>query len=306
MKFSLRGYTTALLADVARDPLGAQIADDVNAIAHLVSRTNELAVVLTDFAVPTSARKAVLQDLLATRVHPLALKVVLRAVDTGRVEELPTVLHELYELARHMHDLPPEELRAEEPIVSRTAWRDYVAGYADAIFEDVPETSELEEIEDELFRFARVVESTNALRSVLSDTTVPIESRDQILDDLLRDKVRAATLQLVKVSIQGRVRDLAASLDWLAEQAARARGWRVARVYTGLPIDTDEHRILSEALERLTSQPVELQILAAPDILGGAVIQIGDLLVDASAERRLEQLEEDLLKHEGATRGAHT
>ncbi len=161
MKFSLRGYTTALLADVARDPLGAQIADDVNAIAHLVSRTNELAVVLTDFAVPTSARKGVLQDLLATRVHPLALKVVLRAVDTGRVEELPTVIHELYELARHLHDLPPEELRAEEPIVSRTAWRDYVAGYADAVFEDVPETSELEEIEDELFRFARVVESTN-------------------------------------------------------------------------------------------------------------------------------------------------
>jgi ATP synthase F1 delta subunit len=306
VKFSLRGYTTALLADVARDPLGAQIAEDVNAIAHLVSRTNELAVVLTDFAVPTSARKAVLQDLLATRVHPLALKVVLRAVDTGRVEELPTVIHELYELARHMHDLPPEELRAEEPIVSRTAWRDYVAGYADAVFEDVPETSELEEIEDELFRFARVVESTNALRSVLADTTVPLESRDQILDELLQGKVRAATLRLVKVTIQGRVRDLASSLDWLAEHAARARGWRVARVYTGLPIDADEHRILTEALERLTSQPVELQILAAPDILGGAVIQIGDLLVDASAERRLEQLEEDLLKHEGATRGAHT
>jgi ATP synthase F1 delta subunit len=306
VKFSLRGYTTALLADVAGDPLGAQIADDVNAVAHLVSRTNELATALTDFAVPASARKAVLRDLLTTRVHPIALKLVVRAVDAGRVEELPTVLHELYELARHMHDLPPEEFRAEEPIVSRAAWRDYVAGYADAIFEDVPATSDLEEIEDELFRIARVVESTDALRSVLSDTTVPLESRDQILDDLLRDKVRAATLRLVKVSIQGRVRDLAASLDWLAEQAARARGWRVARVYTGLPIDTDEHRILSEALERLTNQPVELQILAAPDILGGAVIQIGDLLVDASAERRLEQLEEDLLKHEGATGGAHT
>ena len=36
MKFSLRGYTTALLADVVGDPLGAQIAEDVNAVAHLV------------------------------------------------------------------------------------------------------------------------------------------------------------------------------------------------------------------------------------------------------------------------------
>ncbi len=160
MHQSLRGYTTALLGDVAREPLGEQIADDLNAVAHLVSRTNDLAVALTDFAVPTSARKAVLEDLLATRVDPIALKIVLRAVDKGRVEEFPTVLHELYELARHMHDLHPEELRAEEPIVSRTAWRDYMAGYSDAVFEAITETSELEEIEDELFRFARVIESS--------------------------------------------------------------------------------------------------------------------------------------------------
>jgi ATP synthase F1 delta subunit len=303
---SLRGYTTALLTDVARDALGAQIADDLNAVAHLVSRTNDLAVALTDFAVPTSARKAVLEDLLAARVHPIALKIVVRAVDTGRVEEFPTVLHELYEFARHMHDLPPEELRAEEPIVSRTAWREYVAGYSEAVFETVTETSELEEIEDELFRFARVVESSDSLRSVLSETTLPLESREQILGDLLEEKVHLATLRLIGVTIQGRVRDLASSLDWLAEQAARARGWRVARVYTGLPIDAEEHRILAEALERLTSQPVELQVLAAPDILGGAVIHIGDLLVDASAQRRLDQVEEHLLGLEGATRGAHT
>jgi F-type H+-transporting ATPase subunit delta len=302
---SLRGYTTAVLADVARDALGLQIAEDVNAVAHLVSRTNVLAVALTDFAVPMSARKEVLRDLLATRVHAAALQIILRSVESGRVEEFPTVLHELYELARHMHDLHPEELRAEEPLVSRSAWREFVSGYSDAVFEAVADTSELEEIEDQLFRFARVLESSSPLRSALTDTTVPVESREQILVDLLEGKVHQATLRLARITIQGRVRDLVASLDWLVEQAARARGWRVARVYTGLPIDADERRILAEALEHLTSQPVELQVLAAPDILGGAVIQIGDLLVDASAQRRLDQVEEHLLSHEGAIRGAH-
>jgi F-type H+-transporting ATPase subunit delta len=303
---SLRGYTTALLTEVGRDELGEQIAADLNAVSHLISRTNDLAVALTDFAVPTPARKAVLEDLLSERVHPVALKIVLRAVVTGRVEELPTALHELYELARHMHDLAPQELRAEEPIVSRSAWRDFVAGYADAVFEEITQPSDLEEIEDQLFRFARVVESSPSLRTVLSDTTVPVGSREQILDDLLGGKVHPATLRLVRITIEGRVRDLTSSLDWLAEQAARARGWRVARVYTGFPIDADEHRILSEALERITNQPVELQILAAPEILGGAVIQIGDLLVDASAQRRLDQVEEHLLGLEGATQGVQT
>ena len=120
-----------------------------------------------------------------------------------------------------------------------------MAGYADAVFEGIAPTSQLEEIEDELLRFARVVESSASLRSVLSDPTLPVPTKEQILRDLLEGKVQPATLRLIGVTIQGRVRDLAASLDWLVEQAARARGWRVARVYTGLPIDADEHRTLS-------------------------------------------------------------
>ena len=70
MHQSLRGYTTALLADVARDAVGEQIADDINAVAHLVSRTNDLAVALTDFAVSTAARRAVLEDLLTDAGPP--------------------------------------------------------------------------------------------------------------------------------------------------------------------------------------------------------------------------------------------
>jgi F-type H+-transporting ATPase subunit delta len=292
----------ANLADTAGTARGQAIADDLNAIAHFVSRTNDVAVAMTDFGVPAPARRALLQDLLASRVDAVALRIVLRAVDTERVDEFPTVLHELYELARHVHDIPDESLRALEPVLSRGAWRDYMTGYAEAVLTEAS-SGELEEIEDELFRFARVVESNPTLRSTLSDSSV-LEGRERIVDDLLADKVHRSTLRLVRLTLQGRARDLAASLDWLVEQAARARGWRVARVHAALPIEADEQRALCEALERLTGQPVELQILLDPETMGGAVIEVGDLLVDASVRRRLEQIEEHLLGHEGATQGA--
>jgi len=133
---------------------------------------------------------------------------------------------------------------------------------------------------------------------------VPVEARLRILDDLLGSKARPASLRLARLTLYGHVRDLVASLDWLVEQAALARGWRVARVRSALPIDADEQQKLSQALGRLTSQPVELQIMSDPGTLGGAVIEIGDVLVDASLRRRLEQVQEHLLKPEGATRGA--
>jgi ATP synthase F1 delta subunit len=300
---SLRGYTTAVLVDAARTARGGELADQTNAVAHLVSRTNDLAVAITDFGVPVAARRAVLEDLLRSRVDPLVLRLVLRAVTTERADELPTTLHELYELVRHLHELGPEELRAEEPTLSRTGWREFAAGYAAAVFESVEQTSEIEEIEDELFRFTRIVESQPALRDALSDPTRTVAGRQALLETLLGGKVRPATLRLVAVLLQGHVRDLVASLDWLVEQAARARGWRVARVRSARPIDDAERQNLSGALERLTNQPVELQVTEDRDLLGGAVIQIGDLLVDASARHRLEQLQEHLLGTEG-TRGA--
>lgn len=303
MRLRLRGYTAAVVGERARESLGRQVADDLTAIAHFVSRTSDIAVVMTDFTVAIESRKAVLEELLRSRVDPIALRLALCAVEIERADELPTSLHELYELAIHMHDLGEQELLAEEPISTRGEWREFAAGYATAIFEDAS-TSELEEIEDEIFRFARVVESNPTLRSSLVDVTYSIESRRRLLDELLAGKVMAPTLRVVKITLEGHVRDVVGALDFLSELAASARGWRVARVHTARAIGEDERQRLAEAMRRITGRPVELHVLEDPDLLGGAVVQVGDLLVDASARHRLDILKDHLLGSEGAKTGA--
>jgi len=302
----LRGYVDALTAEIVRGEEGAVIAADLNAVAHLVSRTNDLAVALTDFGVPSQARRAVLNDLLASRVHPTALRLVLRAVERERADELPTVLHELFEYVHHTNELGPEQVRAEEPVAGRGEWRAYASGSADAVLEDVAEAAELEEIEDELFRFARIVESSPQLARALSDPSRDVEVRQALVRELLEARARPATVRLAQISVQGHVRDVAAALDWLVEQVAQARGWRVARVHSALPIDADEQARLSEALQRITNRPVELQIVEEPDLLGGAVVEVGDLLVDGSARHRLDQLRERLFSPARTTQGAQS
>lgn len=302
---SLRGYTIAVMAEAGRLDVGAQVADELTAVAHLLSRTNDLAVTMSDFAVPEAARRAVLRDLLSSRVHPLALQIALHAVQSERPEELMTSLHNVYELARHLHDLGPDQVQVQEPALGRTAWRQFASGYSAAVFEALT-VPEIETEEEELFRFARIVEGSPSLRSALADPTRPAEERRRLLNDLLAGKVTGATVELTTLLTQGHVRDVVASLDWLVELAARARGWRVARVRTARPIGTEEQEALARAMEHLANNPVELQITDDPELLGGAVIQIGDLLVDASARHRLEQLQEHLLETEGTTRGAQS
>ena len=112
-----------------------------------------------------------------------------------------------------------------------------MAGYAAAVFESVA-VSDLEEIEDQLFRFARTVEASRALRGALGDRELPVALRQGVVGDLLGDQVLPATLRLAYYVIRGgRARDVVGTLDALVVEAARARGWRVARVNAADGVD---------------------------------------------------------------------
>ena len=101
----------------------------------------------------------------------------------------------------------------------------------------------------------------------------------------------------------GRARDIVATLDALVEDAAQARGWRVAQVQAAADAwTTTSSASLSEALARLAGNPVDLQVTVDPTLLGGVVVQVGDLLVDASTRHRLDELKEHLLASEEAYR----
>ncbi len=137
---------------------------------------------------------------------------------------------------------------AVDPVPSHLAARERVGGFAAAVFEDLP-VDRLEEVEDELFRFARTVETTPPLRSALADRDLPVTVRRGVVDQLLAGKVQPATLRLVEYAIEGgRPRDIVGTLFWLVDQTAEARGWRVAQVDSAREVDDDERAPAVELL----------------------------------------------------------
>ena len=72
-----------------------------------------------------------------------------------------------------------------------------VEAYARALVEIAHAEGGLERVEDELFRVARAFESNDQLRATLSDTTIPSERRQQVVEQLLGGKASATTIQLV-------------------------------------------------------------------------------------------------------------
>ena len=167
-------------------------------------------------------------------------------------------------------------------------------GYATALHEDMT-PSELESMEDDLFRFARIVDATPPLRAALSDRDLAVEARTGLVTQLLEGKAPWTTLALVRYAVAGgRARDIVGTLDYLVELTAQARGWRIARVRAAAPIDEAQRAELTESLGALAGAPVELQVEVDDSLLSGALIRIGDLQVDATARGRIDALREHL------------
>lgn len=288
MNPTLQGYSAAVLETVGPDQL-ATVASELNEIDQLVLGSQPLRAALSDTAVIGPARGAVLRDLLDGKVSEPARRL---AAFAASVVSAPDVLSALTWVSHRAQRVA--DGHRDEATLSLSNARKRVGGYAQAMYESMS-TGELEEMEDSLFRFARIVQATPGLRTVLTDRDQPVDSRQALVDQLLAGKVSPASLALVRYAVAGgRARDFVGTLDWLVEQTAQARGWRIARVRSASEIEPAQRTELSDTLASMVGAPVELQVVLDPELLSGAVIQIGDMQVDASARGRIDTLREHL------------
>ena len=115
-----------------------------------------------------------------------------------------------------------------------------ITAYADAAFSIARAEGNLGEVEDELFRLGRVLESSEELRSTLTDPHLPASRRQQVVEDLLDGKATTTTIAIVSMIVgAGRAADLPKIAQDLVQRSATDRGEAVAEVRSAVPL-TDE------------------------------------------------------------------
>lgn len=172
---------------------------------------------------------------------------------------------------------------------------DRIDGYARGLFELARAEGTLDEVEDELFRFARSYESSDQLRSVLTDELVPADKRQGIVETLLGGKATATTTQLVSLVVgSGRGRDLPAIIDRLVQRASSSKNLEVAEVRSAVALSEDQQDRLKAALANATGKQLNVKVIIDPSVLGGLVATVGDTVIDGSVRARLDQLKSRL------------
>jgi F-type H+-transporting ATPase subunit delta len=170
-----------------------------------------------------------------------------------------------------------------------------VQGYAEALFRVVQAEGELDRVEDEMFRFGKLLEQNNELKQALSDQGVDKAQREKVLEELLADKVSPHTLGLLSFIVsQGRARQLPQILEQLSQLAADARQMVVAEVRSAVPLDDAQQAELAKSLSSATNKKVTVKVIVDPSVLGGVVAKVGDTVIDGSIKHRLDQLKEQV------------
>tara|TARA_A100001234_G_scaffold210573_1_gene210448 strand:+ start:464 stop:991 length:528 start_codon:yes stop_codon:yes gene_type:complete len=170
-----------------------------------------------------------------------------------------------------------------------------VEEYAAGLAKLAEAEGELNRVADELYQLGRTVESSDQLRSTLSDRKIPASRRIGILEDLLGASASPVTINLVSMLVgAGRGSHIGPIADELIRQAAESRGQAVAEVRSAVTLNDDQRGRLKSALSSATGMNIDIVVVVDPEILGGVVAQVGDTVFDGSVRTRLEKMKERL------------
>ncbi|MFE9257527.1 F0F1 ATP synthase subunit delta [Streptomyces sp. NPDC006879] len=146
----------------------------------------------------------------------------------------------------------------------------------------------LDDVEDELFRFGRIVASDTGLRAALTDRSATAAAKSELLRSLLGGKANPVTERLVtRLVTHPRGRSLESGLESLSKLAADRRSRMVATVTTAVPLSDAQKQRLGAVLAKLYGRPMHLNLDVDPLVLGGISVRVGDEVIDGSVSERL-------------------
>lgn len=164
-----------------------------------------------------------------------------------------------------------------------------------ALLEIAEREGQVDEVEDQLFRFLRVLDAQPRLAILLGDYVVPAEQRVTLLRNVLDSssaRVNPIVLALLTQTIEllsGQSAEEA--IGFLAEVAVARRGEVIAQVSAAAELSDAQRARLTEVLGRIYGHPVTVHLQIEPELLGGLLISVADEVIDGTLSSRLAAAE---------------
>ncbi|HTY28272.1 MAG TPA: F0F1 ATP synthase subunit delta, partial [Mycobacterium sp.] len=150
--------------------------------------------------------------------------------------------------------------------------------------------NQADEVEEQLFRFGRILDERPLLTTLLTDYAKPAQGRVDLVRNVMSEEnganpTAAALLAQTVDLLRGERADEA--VQRLARLAVARRGEIVAQVNAATDLSDAQRARLTQVLTRIYNHPVSVQLNLDPGVLGGLSVAVGDEVIDGTLASRL-------------------
>ncbi|QEN13283.1 F0F1 ATP synthase subunit B/delta [Mycolicibacterium sp. ELW1] len=249
----------ALSSDLSADALSA-LSDDLASVAGLLIAEPILTRHLAESSGEVDAKKQLIHRLLDGKVGDNTLELLETAVSVRW-----SLTSDLVDVVEHVARL--------------------------ALLTRADRENQADELEEQLFRFTRILDEQPRLTSLLGDYAAPADGRIELLRKVLGEgsgaSATATALLVQTISLLRGDRADEAVLE-LAQLAVARRGEVVAQVSAAAELSSEQRTRLTEVLTRIYNHPVSVQLNIDPSLLGGLSVAVGDEVIDGTLSSRLD------------------
>ncbi len=174
--------------------------------------------------------------------------------------------------------------------------------YAQAFFEHCVERLSVESGYQDFLKVSRIISESEEFAQFLRNPTIPAEKIRQILYQLLNDHLNAATYQFISfLASKKRLNLLPAVCDAFEKLYKESKNILEVTIKSSVPITKNQIDSIGRHLKEKFHKDIEPRVIIDSKIVGGFMIQVGDIVHDYSMRTQLEQFRDRLIFNYSAT-----
>jgi len=167
--------------------------------------------------------------------------------------------------------------------------------YALAAFELAKEKDELAKW-SEMLQFAAMVAVDETMQQYIGNPKVSRDALGKLFLGICEGQMTDMGSNFIKVLIDNHRLDVLPEIAMLYEQhRAEAERTVDAEVISAFPLSEAQQNLLAEKLKQRLGRSVNLIAKVDPNLLGGAIVRAGDLVIDGSVNGQVDKLANALM-----------
>jgi F-type H+-transporting ATPase subunit delta len=172
-----------------------------------------------------------------------------------------------------------------------------VAGrYARALFIVTEKRKETPSALEDLKGVSRMLRPDTAVGRLVASPLVLLSDKRKVLGEGLKGKLVASVGAFIDLLLRKkRLTELERIVEQFEALVEKAQGIKRAQVVSAVPLTAAEVTRLHAELERYTHAKIKLTASVEPELLGGALVRIGDRVVDRTVRSLLESITQRLV-----------